>query len=627
MQFHTNKLQYAQCEEENIWHFQAKTLQVSGSVQFKEHHLPIIFAKIKEICKNKLPNLWILDLSAKQHCFINGAPVVWKNETKFQETAKLLTHESARISQLNKTVLIGDSLVDIKTISSEEKLVESNGFQYARFPMLGRGPLSEQCVENLIQFVIKNPNAWLHIHSSLHKSTTLIAMINMLYNALNMSLEDILTENSAQNLEGKDLGKYFECQAFLEKFYTYCRLENPLKNPTAKSWAKWSSEPIWLNKYLQIDEGRKAKILKEISDRKVKKVQIAEKEISFGLSQQINGYFHEKLMDIVYSSMVKYAETAPFLFMEIGGGAGYVAADVALMMDTYQNQNPHFKGKALVCEPTIPKEANQYIFNFLKAADIKKIKEKDLYKVSPEPFPECVEKTQETSHFKKQFDVIHCRNVLHFFPPIVADRFFKQLFTSLKPGGFAVIAAKAPYKMMYLSERLTQEEVAETMGSVLRDYNKSVKKEDEIEGKSSLDYYNSWKEKKDYPGYCVHYEFFYCQDFVNNLEPLEYGRCSSSYPSQIDLKMENYAKEESIVIAKGGGGRVEAIKTFKNLFTAEQFESIAKKFGMTIIESGYLEAEGTPSKLVEIKVSHAFEIANTSLPTAYIVLQKPFNIG
>jgi hypothetical protein len=260
----TARLQFTKCEIE-IRHYRRfadvglhpaaeqkgiTTLYCSASGQFGEQHIQRIVDKAKEVCKD-LSELWFIDLRAERHVFINGKPAVWKAEQeKAAETAEtILKDENEHIAQIGKKILIGDVSVDVEKVVSEQDLVKSYGYQYARFPMVEHECPTVECVDNLVKFILQHPNAWMHFHCYVTKrSTTALAMADMVYNASEIDLKSIL--DRLRMIGGSDLMKIPDTSSnkhagarqlvkFLQDFHRYCRAENPMHNPKAKIWSEW----------------------------------------------------------------------------------------------------------------------------------------------------------------------------------------------------------------------------------------------------------------------------------------------------------------------------------------------------------------------------------------------------
>lgn len=328
-------------------------------------------------------------------------------------------------------------------------------------------------------------------------------------------------------------------------------------------------------------------LLNQYDKRQSVAVQDLKKGIGYGDSKPPLGDFHETLLETVRTH-IKYHQD--LLLLDVGGGIGYVAADVALLIANQKN----CKGKVLVSEPILFNEANQYIFGFLKNAGIKGIK--DFYTVSALAFPECTEKVDQSSDFKKSFDIIHCKNVIHFLPPKVADLFFDHLFKSLKPGGHLFLHANAPYQSFGILKG-TLENCT-----------------------SSLEYYKYWKGIKEYPGYCSMLDLY--AKSSRGREWMQSGNCYSSYPSDYE-KPEEYACPKNKVLGTAPTYSLESVETIKNFFTVEQLESLAEKHAVKIVESGYIKAERTSEGMNEVKLPRDVDLKDHGPLCSYIILQKP----
>ncbi len=167
--------------------------------------------KITEASDEKLEMI-IVDLRGERHCAINGLPAVWKNEEiKPGETVEeIMKDEEARIAEIGETVLIKERKGKVRSMkvqraSNEQKLVEEFGFRYARFPMIEHLRPTDQCVDDLVKFILMNPNAWIHMHCYVSARTTIALVIaDMLHNP-ELLFEEILYRGFA--IGGSDLMK------------------------------------------------------------------------------------------------------------------------------------------------------------------------------------------------------------------------------------------------------------------------------------------------------------------------------------------------------------------------------------------------------------------------------------
>lgn len=270
-------LQFTKCEQE-IRHFRQyseilqsndqllnksgiQKLRLSGSGQFGAEHIPLIVNRLKgNYVDDQLP-VWFMDLRAERHCFVNGKPAVWKreNEKDGETSLEVANHEDQLIYQIaNKRFAIkereGNEIQVSAQVESEKTLIESNGYNYIRFPIVEHHCPTDACVDSIVEFMQQHPQAHLHMHCYVTERTTLVlAMADMLHNAQEIPLDDIVYR--AKAMGGSDLMKIPKAESknysyaperieFLKQFYTYCQQENPLVNRNAKTWTAWRESSL-----------------------------------------------------------------------------------------------------------------------------------------------------------------------------------------------------------------------------------------------------------------------------------------------------------------------------------------------------------------------------------------------
>ena len=142
---------------------------------------------------------------------------------------------------------------------TEAELAQARGIHYIRIPSTDhlKPPAEEvdQFVELIsTQFLNKEKaDYWIHMHCSAGRgrTTTFLAMYDMMRNAVNVSFDDILARQAM--IGGKDLTEpfaigdwryehHFERLQFLINFYNYC-LENPNFEQSWSSWIKKNIKP------------------------------------------------------------------------------------------------------------------------------------------------------------------------------------------------------------------------------------------------------------------------------------------------------------------------------------------------------------------------------------------------
>ncbi|MFC7782427.1 phosphatase domain-containing protein [Legionella taurinensis] len=213
----------------------------------------------------------VLDLRQENHGYLNGNAITlcdlhnWLNLGKTaEESIATETQWLARLSSLKKidNVLTvqqfakkdystGNSIA-VETLLSEKEQVTQTGFAYRRLPVTDhRAPLDKE-VDTFVSLIKKLPKGmWLHVHcrGGKGRSTTLLAMYDMLNNADKASFNDII-ERLASIPPYYDLTQivrtdpdltpyYQERLQFLQHFYEYA--EARLKGYSGP-WSQWKAE-------------------------------------------------------------------------------------------------------------------------------------------------------------------------------------------------------------------------------------------------------------------------------------------------------------------------------------------------------------------------------------------------
>jgi inositol hexakisphosphate len=241
-------------------------LNASGSGTFAEEAL----LKIKKAIP--APRVTVVDLRQETHGFVNGLSVSWWSErnaaNKGKTRQQVLDDEKERLAALKKPGLITAVLlavdddkkvikqltpIDVKVqrIASEQELCEANGLQYQRILVTDREAPDNAEVDRFVKLVSTLPaDQWLHFHCE-HgsgRTTTFMAIYDMMRNARKVSLNDVLRRQWL--LGGADLftdppqdsWRYPGAVArrhFLEKFHAYCQATAP---DFEQSWSSWLAE-------------------------------------------------------------------------------------------------------------------------------------------------------------------------------------------------------------------------------------------------------------------------------------------------------------------------------------------------------------------------------------------------
>jgi hypothetical protein len=226
-------------------------LNISGSSQFSENGLKLI----KQSIGNAMPII-IVDLRQESHGFINGVAISWvDNHNKANKNLAIeavLSDENTRLQSilLNKPISIGNITLMPKKLQNEEKLVQSYGMSYMRIPVTDKEMPNNDMVDYFIKFVNSLlPNTWLHFHCKAGKgrATTFLVMYDMMKNAKNVSLQDII--NRQFLLGGRNLlrdeqltrNRSEQRAKLIKGFYRYCVENNDNFKTTWSQWIRTSN--------------------------------------------------------------------------------------------------------------------------------------------------------------------------------------------------------------------------------------------------------------------------------------------------------------------------------------------------------------------------------------------------
>jgi hypothetical protein len=245
-------------------------LNASASGQFSAQELEQLFEAIPVAKKN----VWIIDLRQESHGFINGVPKSWytyRNTANFDKSAaQILRLEKNLLAQFRKQpevqvyelkkssdgAALGENPSTFHTmlVQSEQQLVQTKGAQYKRFYVLDHHKPSDITVDQFISFIKDQVQAddWVHFHcrGGKGRSSTFIAMYDMILNAHNTKFDDIIKRqvemgNIRLDLTSINAEKLWKLDAstdrykFLKQFYTY--VVDPV-GYAKHSWSAWQKQ-------------------------------------------------------------------------------------------------------------------------------------------------------------------------------------------------------------------------------------------------------------------------------------------------------------------------------------------------------------------------------------------------
>lgn len=228
-------------------------LHMAGSGQFSELALKKILQRLN------VRRITIIDLRQEPHGFLNGNAISWygpQNATNAGKTSEQIennqTHRLDRLADwdvvtvhqiLKKT---SDAVVaktksiefPVRRVASEMELAQHFHVNYQRIYVEDfHAPIASE-VDRFIQIANKlSPHEWIYFHcrAGVGRTTTFMAMVDMMRSAKQVSFHDILARQAA--IGGKDFDetpdpdkwKYkfaVERLNFLKKFYEYAHDNN-----------------------------------------------------------------------------------------------------------------------------------------------------------------------------------------------------------------------------------------------------------------------------------------------------------------------------------------------------------------------------------------------------------------
>ena len=236
------------------------TLKASGSGQFSKQELGWII-------RNTSTNLVLVDLRQEPHGFINGNSVSWTAPMNWTNIGKLknniIIDEAIRLKdvQYEKFVALpsakdykNDNLeinkftkIEVNIAEREDEIASQYNVDYFRITVPDHSRPSDDDVDEFLRFVkTLNPNTWLHFHcrGGKGRTTTFLAMYDMLRNSSSVSFEDIIKRQGsvAPNYDlfaNKNINKkllYTDRKDFIKEFYKFSKDLNKGYTGTWKEW-------------------------------------------------------------------------------------------------------------------------------------------------------------------------------------------------------------------------------------------------------------------------------------------------------------------------------------------------------------------------------------------------------
>ncbi len=225
-------------------------------------------AYIKKLTEGKVKYLINVDLREESHGFLNGQAINLTSEfnwiNKGKNAQQSLRDEKNWLEELKKQTIIPNVLtskqfknndfegqsIPVLEVSTEKELTEQLGFNYVRLTVTDHMAPRSNDVDRFVKLIDQLPEAsWVHIHcrAGEGRTTTFMAMYDMLRNADQVSFDDII-KRQASVTPYYDLSKfdrknpslrdvYYARYVFLKRFYQFAN--ERLKGNT-QTWSQWN---------------------------------------------------------------------------------------------------------------------------------------------------------------------------------------------------------------------------------------------------------------------------------------------------------------------------------------------------------------------------------------------------
>jgi len=235
-------------------------LRASGSAAFTEANFKSMLARVPG-------PVTVFDLRQEDHVYVNGEPVSWYASNNWANVGRthdaIIASEAARVAGLMPGVKIeladadagkgggaaATQSVVVTRAATERDVVTAAGAGYARLTIADHARPTDEEVDRFITSVRALPaGQWVHFHCRAGKgrTTTVLALYDMLRNADRVPLEDIVNRQSLligdynllqlEEQSGWKAPLAADRAAFVRGFYDYARA-NPNGRPLL--WTEW----------------------------------------------------------------------------------------------------------------------------------------------------------------------------------------------------------------------------------------------------------------------------------------------------------------------------------------------------------------------------------------------------
>jgi len=239
-------------------------LRASGSAEFDDAGLKLMLAKLRG-------PVTVFDLRQEDHAFVNGEPISWYATNNWANVGKshdaIVAAETARVTscKIGATVDVSDDKgikgggaatsaehMKVMRAQTEREVVAAAGAAYVRVTVTDHArPLDEEVDRFIVAVRALPADGWAHFHcrAGRGRTTTFLALYDMLRNAPHVALADIVNRQSllagdynllasepASADEAWKAGVAADRAAFVRAFYNYAKA-NPNGRP--QLWSEW----------------------------------------------------------------------------------------------------------------------------------------------------------------------------------------------------------------------------------------------------------------------------------------------------------------------------------------------------------------------------------------------------
>lgn len=246
-------------------------LHISASEQPSEKGWQDIALAIQQQLPSLDMQILVLDLRQEIHGYLNDIPITlmssenWINLGKTNEQSKIDEENWIDTIKMNKKVkgvlstqqykdkeFANGMTMKVISMENEASVIAKFGFAYRRIYIPDHRAPSDTEVDALLTLFQNMPrNTWLHVHcrGGKGRTTTVLAMFDMLHNANTVSFTDIIARQASiapfYDLFDLDRGHpifstfYEQRVDFLKHFYEFSRLS---LDGYKGSWSQWKAE-------------------------------------------------------------------------------------------------------------------------------------------------------------------------------------------------------------------------------------------------------------------------------------------------------------------------------------------------------------------------------------------------